>query len=392
MPLLAGAKAIHKYIHIVVWKRVAGEPVASNGLSFELETKTPLWAGGVGASCDRLHETGIMGSLRWWYEALVRGLGGYACDPSNSKERCRLTGKEKREEIKSKLCPACYLFGAGGWKRLFNLRVEGEVNTPIHFRTELPTNRYRLNQIFGGEGKTIDDKNVAFGDLNIKAAFRRDKDSNKFGRVQFTALINFIARYGGIGAKLQHGFGQVSCKQPQDFKQAFSELSEMIGGGEFRRGDNKALADIREFVCITYELPKDKLKGFLEERTHVGSNQKRNEERYIPCVFDIRYKGEGKIGFRNWLEKNRYPHKKINRLLGNSGKIVEMEGRSASRVMMGMPYQDGDSYLLKVFAFPPEDTFSPEEFVDICGKYMREAFGVEGKIAYGTHILKKLKG
>ncbi|HHF52316.1 MAG TPA: type III-B CRISPR module RAMP protein Cmr1, partial [Candidatus Aminicenantes bacterium] len=39
----------------------------------KIKTLTPIWTGGVGGRCDRLHETGIIGSLRWWYEAIVRG-------------------------------------------------------------------------------------------------------------------------------------------------------------------------------------------------------------------------------------------------------------------------------------------------------------------------------
>lgn len=41
---------------------------------------TPIWTGGVDQTCNRLHETGLISSLRWWYESLVRGLGRYACD------------------------------------------------------------------------------------------------------------------------------------------------------------------------------------------------------------------------------------------------------------------------------------------------------------------------
>lgn len=37
---------------------------------------TPLWTGGVETGkVDRIHETGILGSMRWWMEALVRGVG-----------------------------------------------------------------------------------------------------------------------------------------------------------------------------------------------------------------------------------------------------------------------------------------------------------------------------
>ncbi len=56
---------------------------------FKLETRSPLWFGGLKNDSDaRFHQTGIIGSLRWWYEAVVRGLGGYACDPSDAK--CRV--------------------------------------------------------------------------------------------------------------------------------------------------------------------------------------------------------------------------------------------------------------------------------------------------------------
>ena len=77
----------------------------------KIKALTPIWTGGVERKCDRLHETGIIGSLRWWYEAIVRGLGGYACDPTDTK--CE--GKNH--------CEACELFGCTGWARKFRLHV-----------------------------------------------------------------------------------------------------------------------------------------------------------------------------------------------------------------------------------------------------------------------------
>lgn len=53
-------------------------------LQITLKTLTPLWTGGVDQTCDRLHETGLIGSLRWWYEALVRGLGEHICNSKNN--------------------------------------------------------------------------------------------------------------------------------------------------------------------------------------------------------------------------------------------------------------------------------------------------------------------
>lgn len=90
-------------------------------MQIHLKTLTPLWTGGVDQACDRLHETGLIGSLRWWYEALVRGLGGYACDPT-AEGRCEYDPK-KPDPPEKQLCAACYLFGCTGWARKFRLRV-----------------------------------------------------------------------------------------------------------------------------------------------------------------------------------------------------------------------------------------------------------------------------
>ncbi len=96
--------------------------MSDHSLTITLKTLTPLWTGGVDGTTDRLHETGLIGSLRWWYEALVRGLGGYACDPT-SEDRC--------PDKDGKHCAACELFGCTGWARKFRLRVLDEQSQVI---------------------------------------------------------------------------------------------------------------------------------------------------------------------------------------------------------------------------------------------------------------------
>jgi len=49
----------------------------------KIKALTPLWTGDAERKSNKIRETGIIGSLRWWYEALIRGLGGNACDPTN---------------------------------------------------------------------------------------------------------------------------------------------------------------------------------------------------------------------------------------------------------------------------------------------------------------------
>jgi len=90
-------------------------------MQITLQTLTPLWTGGIDQTSDRLHETGLIGSLRWWYEALVRGLGGYACDPT-SEGRCEYKPNDSKSP-EEQLCAACYLFGCTGWGRKFRLRI-----------------------------------------------------------------------------------------------------------------------------------------------------------------------------------------------------------------------------------------------------------------------------
>lgn len=78
---------------------------------YQLKALTDLWTGDVNGKSDRLITTGLLGSIRWWFEVLVRGLGGSACDPTDTK--C-----EDRNH-----CVVCELFGCTGWARKFRFEV-----------------------------------------------------------------------------------------------------------------------------------------------------------------------------------------------------------------------------------------------------------------------------
>jgi CRISPR-associated protein Cmr1 len=117
----------------------------SKELKIELITLTPLWTGGIEGICDRVHETGIIGSVRWWCEAIIRGLGGYACDPT-SNDRC--PGKDNTR------CAACELFGCTGWSRKFRIQIlDGNGNL---LRLPLKQNQEFILNLIGL--KTISDE------------------------------------------------------------------------------------------------------------------------------------------------------------------------------------------------------------------------------------------
>lgn len=100
-------------------------------MEFRLKALTPIWTGGIEGKNDKLHVTGIKGSIRWWYEVLIRGLDCYACDPT-ANGHCELKPKELNrdqpltKQIKDQICPACYMFGCTGWSGKFNLRIKDE--------------------------------------------------------------------------------------------------------------------------------------------------------------------------------------------------------------------------------------------------------------------------
>ncbi|AKB36822.1 CRISPR-associated RAMP Cmr1 [Methanosarcina siciliae C2J] len=91
-------------------------------VTYQFQALTDIWTGSVQLIekngepkekivQDHLIQTSLLGSIRWWFEIVVRGLGGNACDPSKSK--CEDT----------KHCIACELFGCTGWARKFRFQV-----------------------------------------------------------------------------------------------------------------------------------------------------------------------------------------------------------------------------------------------------------------------------
>lgn len=89
--------------------------------TYQFKALTDLWTGSVTlegkngqTKKKRLITTGLVGSIRWWFEVLARSLGGYACDPTDTK--C-----EGRNH-----CVVCELFGCTGWARKFRFEILDE--------------------------------------------------------------------------------------------------------------------------------------------------------------------------------------------------------------------------------------------------------------------------
>ncbi len=83
-----------------------------------LKAQSPIWTGDADRNGERTVTTGLLGSLRWWLEVVVRWLGGCACDPAKPDGRC--------PDKNDKHCVVCELFGCTGRARKFRFDVLDE--------------------------------------------------------------------------------------------------------------------------------------------------------------------------------------------------------------------------------------------------------------------------
>jgi CRISPR-associated protein Cmr1 len=154
---------------------------------------TPLWTGNADKRCDQIRETGLRGSLRWWYEAMLRGSGFYACDPS-----CGTCVYEVNKGLAS-ICLACQLFGCTGYSSRVRIEVEGGSGAGElkELRLSNPGNQPH-------RGWRIPPTCTASFRLKIVPLFRIGVDTEGLA-----LTLRLIEKYGAFGAKTSHGQGVV---------------------------------------------------------------------------------------------------------------------------------------------------------------------------------------
>lgn len=363
-----------------------------------LTTLTPLWTGDIERNSSHVKDTSIVGSLRWWYEALVREMDGKACNVTsdNPRERCDY------ERDKGNICDACKLFGCTGYSRRFRLDV-GEINSiPLFFvshQNVYLSNGNWLSRIFGGKRSKKDgetyfsfDKRMLFSsdpfEIRIKTL---DANQDAYHAIYF--LLWFVSEYGGLGAKTQNGFGQVKMMNPNDklLKEGKDYIKNQIGGQE---NEEKISYDLNDFFSIEFEIEdKNPYYGVGKEiGDPLGFDYR---EHFIPCAFDVRYKMRSwnpltKMG-ENWgmrpffIEKfgaNIEAKQKTKSLLGG-----DLEGTS-SRIFVTHLFKESasDNYHLKIWGFVPRDIEDKEKVVELVKQYI-----FDRKTFYGARIVKQYK-
>lgn len=206
-------------------------------LEITLKTLTPLWTGGIETGkMDRIHETGLIGSLRWWYEAIVRGLGGRACDPSTHS--CIYDP----ENPHNGLCDVCQLFGATGWRRRFRLTIVDD-QTQSAWTPDTQT----LNVRPPGRNRGWFLPPGRMGSLTL----RLDGDKETLDRL--AALFLFLERWGNLGAKPQLGYGLFQLASREEVAGRAAAWDTM---GHIQHDER--YPDLRHFgfFCYRFQPPK----------------------------------------------------------------------------------------------------------------------------------------
>lgn len=325
----------------------------SKQLKLTVQMLTPLWTAGATGKCDRLHETGIIGSLRWWYEVVVRGLGGYACDPT-TENRCELSGREKSDEERcAKLCPACRLFGCGGWKRRFHLVAGAGSAEPFSLGSLFNKGKFNLwwlNEIFE---KNLADK-LTFSKVELAFVFPADSDGEEFLR-QIKALLSVMAHCGSIGAKGQYGFGQFAWEGKTELETALKDIQSFILGRQFKKLKNKNdWYNLERFWYIDLLLNNVQIKRF-EKANFIGAATGKS---YLPVSYDIRYKLPNGAGLRQTYKTRIQETANSKKLAKEKTREVFGEPGQGSRVFVSHPYKHGHGdkdYNLRVWGFTDED-------------------------------------
>jgi CRISPR-associated protein Cmr1 len=287
-------------------------------MKVEIRTLTPLWTGGIEAGkVDRLHETGIIGSLRWWFELLVRGLGGVVSDPTkderSSFDRERYERSDKRDERAhlrgAGLCDVSQVFGATGWRRRFRLTLVDQTQNDTSSPKQISANR-PINP------KTNKKPTWWFPDYPRSGVLTIQIQSlaQDFPPEVIGGLVQFIADWAAVGAKAQMGFG----------------VCEPANG----RIDTRRLYDWLTAAAGNHQYPKlPSLQNIFLVRIQ---RQAANDQETFNLKYDLRhlFSGQQNMGLRHFI-------------MG----MVKGE-RMAAKVKVSRPYGDG---LMRVWGWIPEE-------------------------------------
>ncbi len=298
-------------------------------MEVKFNTLTPLWTGGVETGkVWRLRETGFLGGLRWWYEVLVRSMGGEVNDPTDKLKKgldvdkySSLSGEQRRDSKylrNAGLCDVSQVFGATNWRRRFRLEIDDATQHDQSISDIIELRGYSYPK---GNGKKIptwwfpekEGDKPRSGCLTIRVVPLADN----FDPEIIMGLLQFIADWAALGARAQMGFGVVEPVNDRlNTRPLYEHLSAINGSKTY-----PSLPSLNNIFFAQIN-PKNKL-CFTEEDTFVLKH----------------------------ILRQKFTNKKIRHfVMGTvSGDKI------ASKVKISRPYPYGDEKFIRLWGWLPEN-------------------------------------
>ncbi len=321
--------------------------------SIRLMAKTPIWTGDIDKKSNLLQSTGILGSLRWWTEAILRSIDRYACDPTGD-ERC-----PKEERNKKYYCSACLIFGATGIRKIFRLDVSGGTRTFFGNALKIkPSGRNRRWYLGSG----------VVGEIDLKIT-PLDKDFNE-SLVLLPLVI--ASNWGGIGAKTQHGYGVVEIRDYpevnfEQFKDAIEKLTNEDRLSKFginlRQQDNDRLPNLKDmfFAKVQFEVTDT---DWWKRVDGIAPRQQDGYRGYVNDPRMINWINSGSVpiapAMKNWLRSVLWRTNNQNWLFGTT-----RNNKSASKINISCAYKINDNlWEFRIWGWVPKNGLPRDSFLD----------------------------
>jgi CRISPR-associated protein Cmr1 len=211
---------------------------------------TPLWTGDAEGSGDSIRESGILGSLRWWYEALLRGNGHEPCDLG--VEPCLY----EPDRGQASICHACQLFGCTGYARRFTVRlINVDDNTTLNRKIENQLITVKLRNPTNGHdrGWFVPWKPQESFAIEFRPA--RPGTFDAVDKASILHTLRLIAQFGALGARTSQGQGivNITCRTDEDQSDALSivEWRTSLGQRPARQAQSQnAWPNFADFVGV----------------------------------------------------------------------------------------------------------------------------------------------
>jgi CRISPR-associated protein Cmr1 len=317
----------------------------ANMIVAKIQPLTPVWTGDAARQGDRVRETGILGSFRWWYEAIIRGLGLYACDPSSGS--CI---HEDKQGV-SRICLACQLFGCTGYARKFRIVINGDSGAG-----QLKEVKLRNPTVGNHRGWRIPSR--VPGALTVTFSPIRPGALGAFEKAALYHVLGLIEKWGALGAKTSHGQGVIKVADWGVLPGAMADDAwfRAVNERPSKTGTNPSPSpDLRDFsgVAISLDGGATTSTNWWSVIPLVGLNSFSlgPDSTWIPSAPAVRAR------LRSWLRSNgNIPNfqgslrNERHRLMGTIQRPV---GPKGSDIFVTHLYRAGEQWSMRIFAFVP---------------------------------------